>query len=87
MAKAKDKKTGSKAQESVAKDQSGADAVSLNTGGGVIAADSYLVPDLKTGQCHEHEIVIKRSRFITSIGHTSSVEHRSKLHSFLWLLR
>lgn len=74
MAKAKDKKTGTKAQESASKDQSGTDSVSLTTGGGVIAADSYLVPDLKTGQCHEHEIVIKRSRFITSIGHTSSVE-------------
>ena len=38
------------------------------------AKDSYLVPDLKKGQYHTHEIVIKRSRFITTIAHTSSVE-------------
>ncbi len=37
-------------------------------------SDTYLVPDLKTGQVHEHELVIKRSRFITSIAHTASVD-------------
>lgn len=36
--------------------------------------DSYLVPDLKPGQYHVNEIVIKRSRFITTIAHTASVE-------------
>lgn len=36
--------------------------------------DGYLVPDLKPGQYHVNEIVIKRSRFITTIAHTSSVE-------------
>ena len=36
--------------------------------------DSYLVPDLKPGQYHVNEIVIKRSRFITTIAHTASVD-------------
>ncbi len=38
------------------------------------AKDSYLVPDLKPGHYHVHETIIKRSRFITSIAHTSSVD-------------
>ena len=38
------------------------------------AKDSYLVPDLKKGQYHTHEIVIKRSRFITTIAQSPSVE-------------
>lgn len=37
-------------------------------------ADSYLVPDLKPQQYHVNEIIIKRSRFITTIAHTASVE-------------
>ncbi len=36
--------------------------------------DSYLVPDLNPGQYHVNEIVIKRSRFITTIAHTASVD-------------
>lgn len=38
----------------------------------------YQVPALKNGQVHQHEIIIKRSRFITSIAHTSSVEAAKK---------
>ncbi|MBO8415873.1 MAG: YigZ family protein [Proteobacteria bacterium] len=33
--------------------------------------DTYLVPDLKAGAVHVNEIIIKRSRFITTIGHTA----------------
>lgn len=39
-----------------------------------VPADSYLVPDLKPQQYHVNEIIIKRSRFITTIAHTASVE-------------
>lgn len=35
---------------------------------------SYLVPDLQPNVYHEHEIIIKRSRFITTIAHTASVD-------------
>ncbi len=38
------------------------------------AKDSYQVPALKPGQFHVNEIVIKRSRFITTIAHTPSVD-------------
>lgn len=38
------------------------------------SADGYLVPDLKPGQYHIHEVIIKRSRFITTIAHTASVD-------------
>lgn len=38
------------------------------------ATDSYPVPALKAGESRETEIVIKKSRFITSIGHTASTE-------------
>lgn len=72
MAKAKSEKAVSnqgRAQDSFAQGN-GAGAGAVNGASG----DTYLVPDLVTGQCHEHEIVIKRSRFITSIGHTASVE-------------
>lgn len=37
-------------------------------------ADGYQVPDLKPGQYHINEIIIKRSRFITTIAHTASVD-------------
>lgn len=33
--------------------------------------DTYLVPDLKDDQVHVNEIIIKRSRFITTIAHTA----------------
>lgn len=36
--------------------------------------DSYLVPDLKPQQYHVNELIIKRSRFITTIAHTASVD-------------
>lgn len=42
--------------------------------GAADTADGYLVPDLKPGQYHVHEIIIKRSRFITTIAHTASVD-------------
>ena len=38
------------------------------------SAVGYMVPDLKPGQYHVHEIIIKRSRFITTIAHTASVD-------------
>ena len=47
----------------------GADA-----GAGAGGSDGYLVPDLKRGQYHVHEVIIKRSRFITTIAHTASVD-------------
>lgn len=37
-------------------------------------ADSYLVPDLKPMEYHVNEIIVKRSRFITTIAHTASVD-------------
>ncbi len=39
-----------------------------------MAADIYQVPDLEQGTFHRTEQIIKKSRFITSIAHTSSVE-------------
>ena len=36
--------------------------------------DTYLVPDLKAGEFHRTELIIKKSRFITSIAHTKGVE-------------
>ena len=48
---------------------SGAGAVSVSKGG-----DSYMVPALAEGLYHVHEEIIKRSRFITTIAHTASVE-------------
>lgn len=39
-----------------------------------IMSDIYLVPKLKKGQFHRAEIIVKKSRFITSIGHTNSTE-------------
>lgn len=41
-----------------------------NKGGG----DGYQVPDLKPGQYHINEIVIKRSRFITTVAHTATAD-------------
>lgn len=38
------------------------------------SSDSYLVPDLKPQQYHINELIIKRSRFITTIAHTASVD-------------
>lgn len=38
----------------------------------------FLVPDLKDGQIHRVEQTIKRSRFITSIGHTDSPEEAKR---------
>lgn len=43
-----------------------------NTSAG--SADGYLVPDLKPQQYHVNELIIKRSRFITTIAHTASVD-------------
>lgn len=36
--------------------------------------DTYLIPKLQAGEIHRTEITIKRSRFITSIGHTRGSE-------------
>lgn len=38
------------------------------------SADGYLVPELKPQQYHVNELIIKRSRFITTIAHTASVD-------------
>ena len=35
---------------------------------------SFKVPDLKSGSEHVNEIIIKRSRFITTLGHTRGME-------------
>ncbi len=37
-----------------------------------MADKSYLIPDLRAGAVHQAEITVKKSRFITSIAHTSS---------------
>ncbi len=36
--------------------------------------DSYQVPALKRGQHHQSELVIKKSRFIATVGHTEGME-------------
>lgn len=35
---------------------------------------SYMVPDLTEGSFYRSEIIIKKSRFITSVGHTQGAE-------------
>ena len=37
-------------------------------------SDTYLVPDLKKGEIHRTELVVKKSRFITSIARTKGVD-------------
>ena len=37
-------------------------------------SDSYLIPDLKKNEVHRTELVIKKSRFITSVGRTHGVD-------------
>ncbi len=39
-----------------------------------MSQDKYLVPDLKKGEIHRTQLVIKKSRFITSIGRTTGVD-------------
>ena len=38
------------------------------------AEDLYLVPDIQAGHFHQSEIIVKKSRFITSLGHTYGME-------------
>ncbi|MCR5085091.1 MAG: YigZ family protein, partial [Succinivibrionaceae bacterium] len=37
-------------------------------------AGGYPIPDLAPGQFHRTELVVRRSRFITSVGHAPGVE-------------
>ncbi|SPT67915.1 IMPACT family member yigZ [Anaerobiospirillum thomasii] len=39
-----------------------------------MSKDIYQVPCLEADTCHRNEIIIKKSRFITSIGHTKSTD-------------
>ncbi len=37
-------------------------------------SNKYLIPNLALGVCHQNELVIKKSRFITSVGHTDGLD-------------
>ena len=39
-----------------------------------MSVDIYTVPKIAIGSCHREELIVKKSRFITSIGHVTSVD-------------
>lgn len=39
-----------------------------------MSGDIYTVPKIAIGSCHRTELIVKKSRFITSVGHVASVD-------------
>lgn len=39
-----------------------------------MSGDIYTVPKIPIGSCHRTELIVKKSRFITSVGHVGSVD-------------